>query len=335
MRNANGTGSVTLLKGNRRNKWIVRAPAIMNSKTDKWERIIVGYAKSQRDAYVLLDEYLKNPNIYNSKKITFEKLYGMWSGEYFRKVGTQSVSCYHAAYLKCETIYNMPIIDIKRLELQDIINSNMHMSSATRKSLKNLFSQLFKFAIQNDYLEKNYSSFLDIGVNETKIKRTLFSCDEIGELWGLMPGNDIAKLLLIYLYTGLRKTELFTIKKSDIFLEKQYMIGGSKTKAGKDRIIPLHHQIIPLIEYFMKEHTETLFCDGLMTAGHFYTRKSEVTTHYVHDTRYTFISRLSELGVDQLLVKRIVGHSSGNNITDHYTIKELPELIKAVNKLNY
>ena len=50
------------------------------------------------------------------------------------------------------------------------------------------------------------------------------------------------------IYTGLRPTELLEILTENVHLEEKYMIGGIKTDAGKDRIIPLNDKIIPLIK---------------------------------------------------------------------------------------
>lgn len=120
----------------------------------------------------------------------------------------------------------------------------------------------------------------------------------------------MAKLWLIYLYTGMRWSELFGLKKENIFLNADYMIGGSKTEAGKDRLIPIHREIKPLIEYLFSNYTNTRFCDKLMSKSTFYARKKELT------------------------VMRIIGHAD-KNITHHYTIKELPILQKAVDVLFY
>jgi len=49
------------------------------------------------------------------------------------------------------------------------------------------------------------------------------------------------------LYTGMRSGEIRSIKKENIFLDENYMIGGIKTEAGKGRIIPIHPKIKDLI----------------------------------------------------------------------------------------
>ena len=56
--------------------------------------------------------------------------------------------------------------------------------------------------------------------------------------------------------------------------------------------------------------------------------------HTPHDTRHTFVSEMNRLGVNTIIVKRIVGHSNAD-ITEHYTHKNIDELIEAVDRLEY
>ena len=55
--------------------------------------------------------------------------------------------------------------------------------------------------------------------------------------------------------------------------------------------------------------------------------------HRPHDTRHTCISLLASAGVDERVVKKIVGHK-GQGVTQVvYTHFEIAELIDAINKI--
>lgn len=59
------------------------------------------------------------------------------------------------------------------------------------------------------------------------------------------------------------------------------------------------------------------------------------TGHICHDTRHTFISELQSRGADHICIERLVGHSS-HGITDKvYTHKDIHELRKAVELVEY
>lgn len=132
---------------------MVRPPATWNYETERYERDPIGYTEMEIDGWAMLRDYLKNPTLFTAKNITFKELYNMWSKEHFPR-SPQSIGSYKAAYAKCSTLHGVPITEIKKLEMQQVINECDHMSSATRKAIKNFLSLLFKFAIQNDYLEK-------------------------------------------------------------------------------------------------------------------------------------------------------------------------------------
>ena len=55
--------------------------------------------------------------------------------------------------------------------------------------------------------------------------------------------------------------------------------------------------------------------------------------HRPHDTRHTCISFLTEAGVDQRIIRKIVGHK-GQGVTETvYTHLELPAKLEAINKI--
>ena len=45
-----------------------------------------------------------------------------------------------------------------------------------------------------------------------------------------------------------RPKALLEILTENVHLDEKYMIGGMKTEAGKDRIIPLNDKLIPLVK---------------------------------------------------------------------------------------
>ncbi len=46
----------------------------------------------------------------------------------------------------------------------------------------------------------------------------------------------------------MRPSELLNIKISDVHLEEKYMVGGLKTKAGKNRVIPISDKVLPFVK---------------------------------------------------------------------------------------
>ena len=49
--------------------------------------------------------------------------------------------------------------------------------------------------------------------------------------------------ILIMSYTGFRVGELFNIRREDVDVQNMTIRGGSKTEAGKNRLVPVHEKI--------------------------------------------------------------------------------------------
>ena len=56
--------------------------------------------------------------------------------------------------------------------------------------------------------------------------------------------------------------------------------------------------------------------------------------HMPHETRHTCISMLAEAHVDQVMIKKIVGHSGAMTLTERvYTHLDVEALLEAINKI--
>ena len=150
-------------------------------------------------------------------------------------------------------------------------------------------------------------------------------------------------VVLILIYTGLRIGELLDLKKSDVHLEERWFyVREAKTESGI-REVPISEKIVPFFEHWMKQNCEYLICTP--NHEHFAYRnyydsywtplmKSlSFDKHRPHDTRHTCISLLTEAGVDERVIKKIVGHK-GQGVTETvYTHLELPIKLEAINKI--
>jgi len=132
------------------------------------------------------------------------------------------------------------------------------------------------------------------------------------------------------------------LKKENIFLEERYLIAGSKTAAGKDRLIPIHKDLIPLIKrryeesnYYLIELNDKKM--EYMTYRKRYLKLLEylnLEKHTIHDTRHTFATIMNNSGANSTSIKNIIGHSDFKTTEKIYTHKEKAELIKAIDLVN-
>lgn len=345
MKNPNGYGGVVYLGKNRRRPYAVR---ITVGWTDEGKQLYeyLDYFKSRTDAMIALAEYNKNPFDLTKGKPTFSQIYEWMMKDKFPNGPTEKQQSnyhgYQASYKKAEKLHDKFFIDLRKKDLQEIID-NCDKSHGTKRKIKVLFNQMYKYALENDYASKDYSQFVDLGPNTSKSIRKPFTEEEIQILWNNIKRDDFIKNILILIYTGLRPGELIEIKTKDVYLEDRYMRGGFKTEAGTNRVIPIHKRILPFVKEKVEQGNEYLVTkkNGTKMSYHNFYRDNFLKTmeqlgmdHKPHNCRHTFATRMDNAGANKLAIKRIMGHAS-KDITDKvYTHKDITELKRAIDLLD-
>lgn len=340
MRNANGFGSVIKLGGKRRRPYAVRVTA---GWTEDGKQIFkyISYHEKKTDARKALDAYNVNPYDLDATKITFADVYEKWSVPAYKTLSDSSVKTYKSAYKHTVGLHSAVFRDLRATHLQSVVDAVESASMA--RMTKFLFQKLYTYALENDIVEKDYSQYIKLEKKKETKEKSPFSPAEIQAMWSKVGVVDYADLIVMLLYTGMRIGELLDMKIENIHLAERYMVGGNKTENGKDRTIPLHQKIIPLIQSRIdKSRNGYLFENTLgkkLTYALFMSKYWGALTahlepgHTPHDTRHTFVSRMDSLGVNRVTIQKIVGHSA-KDVTDIYTHKNLDELLAAVDLLD-
>lgn len=133
-------------------------------------------------------------------------------------------------------------------------------------------------------------------------------------------------IINLFIYTGIRKRELLSLRIKDIdFESKTIFINGKTSKSKKNRTIPLHPTLIHVLKSYLKElkkkrsyssslivSTRTLkpFTQhGLKHWVERYKSLSGVRFH-VHQTRHTFACALAQQNASISSIMKVLGHSS-------------------------
>ena len=339
MRNANGFGSVIKLGGKRRRPYAVR---VTTGWTEDGKQIFkyISYHEKKTDAKKALDAYNVNPYDLDATKLTFADVYEKWSVPAYKTLSDSSVKTYKSAYKHTDSLHSAVFRDLRVTHLQSVVDAVESASMA--RMTKFLFQKLYTYALENDIVEKDYSQYIKLEKKKETKEKSPFSPAEIQTMWDKVGTVDYADLIVMLLYTGMRIGELLDMKIENIHLAERYMVGGNKTENGKDRTIPLHQKIIPLIQSRMeKSRNGYLFENtlGKKLSYQLFMNKywgalsaSVEPGHTPHDTRHTFVSRMDSLGVNRVTIQKIVGHSA-KDVTDIYTHKNLDELLVAVDLL--
>lgn len=376
MRSPSGYGSIEKLSGKRRNPYRVQIttgweivkdedgdPVLDKNGEPKTRRIrkTMGYFPTRQAAMIALAEYNKTPYDLNVATMTWLQVWEKWGPATIENASSALAPQLKRAHERCAPLYSLKMKDVRAGHMQDILNSISHMGATSQARLKYVMQQTFKWALQNDIITKDYSQFLTTDIKQKEEALHFpFTTKEIKKLWdhqnklspftyGKKGGNkettvQAANALLALLYTGMRVMELGELKSADVHLGKRYIdLQGTKTKSAK-RIVPIHKDIVPVIEALLADGGEYLVVNGHGLPITYAQWKVQVmprineitgTKHTLHDTRHTFISAAERSGLDanSIILKRIVGHSTGGNTTAIYTHKNIDDLLSAIDKV--
>ena len=127
---------------------------------------------------------------------------------------------------------------------------------------------------------------------------------------------------------------MIELKVSTIDFEVGTMQGGTKTAAGKNRLVPIHSKIQSIVQkrveqsksgYLFEYNGKKLNQTQYRALWAEIMGKLEMR-HTPHECRHTFRSRLDSAGANKVCIDRIMGHKSKGTGERVYTHKNIEEL---------
>ena len=326
------------------------------------------YFETYNEAYAALIEHHKNP--YDvEKSITVQALYERWSNVYFETLKTDSSRrTITSAWAYCSSVYNMNASDIRARHIKGCMDNGVAIIKGIEKTptagvksrIKSLFNLMLDYALEYEIVDKNYARTFNISEDilqeRDNVKRSHipYTDDEMKILWDNVYKVDYVDVLLIQCYSGWRPQELGLIRLEDVDLEQGIIIGGMKTKAGINRVVPIHRSIKKFVEKRYQEAKE-LGSDFLINCTDVNTHKNSLKMtydkysnrvikirdtlnlnpdHRAHDGRNHFITIAKKANMDEYALKYIVGHSIQDVTERVYTQREISWLIDEMQKIN-
>lgn len=353
LKRKNGYGSVYRLKGRRSRPYIAVITTACDYDTqDKLyhqKRQPLGYYETRDEAIVAL--FMHNQRLQCKKSEdgsfpdTFRDIYTAWKQIHFQALSDSMIRTWECTYRFFEPIHSKIFTEIRPIDLEACISApDLH--STTRLRMKGLCNQLYKYAIKAGLTEKNPVPLLDrIKTDPPVYPHKPFTEEELRLLWKnrSLPYVD---LILIACYTGLRPTELISLKHGEISFSDAELHCGIKTNAGRNRCIPLHPEILPLFRRYagtsLNTGTDSLFLNEdqkpMDYPAYRYRFKKIMNRfgmkHRPHDTRHTFITLAKQDGMDEYLLKLIVGHAISDLTEKVYTHRTNEQLHDEIRKLH-
>jgi integrase len=342
-------GSGTIRKDPRyKNPYIALAPSTSHGAG----RVYIGCFPDVKSAQAAIDEFIKHgrPELYGA---TLKDIYELWSDTHYKQI--KDATAWKAMWKRYECIENIKMTDIRSAHFQPIVSAATSSSAASK--LKSLALMLCRFAVENDLVDKNYAEFLKLPKFE-KSEKLIFSAEQISVLWGHAEDKRF-QVILAMIYMGFRLGEMIILKKSDIHFDEGFVVGGIKTEAGTNRIIPFPPSIPEIKDFFrgwcQASPEESLFnmTERQFRHVYFYQPLSEIgmikghvrsdsgnswvfdeKNHLTpHSTRHTFASLSAAAGMRPENLQKIIGHANYSTTADIYIHKDISELIGEMSKL--
>ncbi len=324
------------------------------------------YFATYNEAYAALVEYNKNP--YDlSPDITVKDLYERWTDVYFKEIAATSQRTITSAWNYCSDLHFMRAKDVRARHIKGVMENGsmvyrgeVHTPTAYIKGrIKSLFNLMFDYALEYEIVTMNYARTFDISGDIIKEQENMkrshipYTQDEIEKLWANIDKIEWADLVLIQCYSGWRPQELGLIELKDVDIENWLFRGGMKTDAGKDRLVPIHSRIRPMVEKHYRKaqelgseylfnctDTKTHRSSYKLTYDKWQQRYNKVRDrlglnpeHKAHDGRKHFITMAKKYEVDEYAIKYMVGHAI-NDITEKvYTEREVTWLQSEIEKI--
>lgn len=332
MRRPNGVGTVYKLGGKRRKPFT--AVVTVGLVEGKYKRKTLGYFSTQKEALAALSEYNHDPYDIDARETTLEEFFEQWKS--YREGRGKPVTAVHTSTFKhCAAFHKKRFIDIGTMHIQEMIDNAPSPVIAQR--IKQIFNMLYKYAMLTGLCKTSQTGAIELPkVPKSKMHKP-FTEEELAQLWE-NKDDFVARLALVYCYTGMRPTELIFIKRENVHLKERYIIGGMKTEAGRDRTIPIAEKIFPFIREWYEKGGEYLAPVNPRTR-HTMRRlfaKSNIPcirSHLPHDGRHTCETMLDNARVAKRTIQLIIGHAGKDVDENVYTHKTLKQLIQAINAI--
>ena len=275
--------------------------------------------------------------------IKFKDLYSKWMTLHEEKVTASTINCYKSAYKYFSKLYYSEIVNIKTEHLQKCVDDCRH-GRRKKENMKALGTSLWKYAMQLDLVDRNYAEYIYLR-KEGKETRTAFTMDQLALIWNKVEQIPNLKYILVLCYTGLRLGEMLEARTENYHEEDGYFIAGSKTEAGKDRIITISPRIFGFFSEFgkgeylffdkkptEKKFRETIFYPALEAIGMDSIKEDGTHLYTPHCCRHTFATLMKNVNAPATDKQKLIGHSKFE-MTAHYTHTDIDSLKEITDKL--
>lgn len=323
----NGQGSVIKKPGNRTKPWEAQKAGVY----------IGCYATKHEAEQALLK--LADRRTLDGINMTFAEVYGKWFPEHARTISAQGEANYRAAFKHCQPLHEKTFRKLRTDDFQSVINGmeEKGLSKSSCQKVVQLFGQMSQWAIREEICHTNYAKFVTVLAHQKTTKEP-FTPEQILRIKN--SDQTAAAVALILIATGCRPNELFSATLENCF--DSYFISGSKTEAGKNRVIPVSPIGLEAYRNILaaaRAQNSANLIDGYpgnKSPKNFANRdwkalmdSLNIQNMTPYNCRHTYTTMAVKSGVKPELLQKILGHADYSTTVEVYTHLDTQELLTA------
>lgn len=355
-RRPKGSGSVYKLSGRRSRPWVAMTG----------EGKVLGLYEESSQAVLALDTYNADHFDVDKRKYALRQIYASFCGspawEKLSEAGREGLT---VAWGRLEPLADQQAVTIKLTDYQNLIDTALKRPKykvltpaelATKSKaekeryaaltaqpleplgydgknrIKQLVSHLYNEMIRLEITDRNLSDLLVLPGQPKSGKRNFSEAEKA--VLQAHDEDDTVKIILIYIGSGLRLNELLKLPRDAVDLKKRILTGGSKTMAGRNRVVPILDSIQPYVEYFYAQNGKYLIerdgapiRDDYFRRSMFYPKLDELGIERrqegrnvitPHRARHTFTAAAIKAGVAPEALTEVLGHTKYSTTVEKY-----------------
>jgi len=180
-------------------------------------------------------------------RYTLNDVYLDWYAAYSPRVDESTMKCYKAAYGHFKRLKSVFIDLITATDLQKCMDDCKN-GKRTHQNMKVTAGLIWAYAVDSDIVKKDVTDNLYIGRHETK-QRDPLTEDEVEAIRQAIGEERYADYIYAMCYLGFRPGEFLSLRKEHYRVMDgiEVLVNGSKTEAGKDRVVVIPPQILDIV----------------------------------------------------------------------------------------
>lgn len=188
-------------------------------------------------------------------RMTMEDVWLAWKQFYGSRIGASTMDGYYYAYKHFSSLHGVYMDKITADDLQSCLDK-CKSGKRTHENMRCIANLLWKYAIDKNVIDRNVADNLYTG-DGIKVQREPLTDHEEAVIKAAIGTEPYAPYVYCLCWLGYRPGEMLQLRKDQLFcatldtdngpVDVWYFVNGKKTDAGRDRVVIVPDEILPLI----------------------------------------------------------------------------------------